>query len=101
MSTEVIPIEEVLPGICYQLSTWIKCSNGEHKSKKFVFMDEDEAVAAYHEVKAKAERINRVQRRNVKAGCNLYVCIDGEIDYIESFKLFSNRLYDETALATQ
>ena len=101
MSTEVIPIEEVLPGICYQLSTWIKCSNGEHQSKKFVFMDEDEAVAAYHEVKAKAERINQVQRRNVKAGCNLYVCIDGERDYIESFKLFSNRLYDEAALATR
>lgn len=88
-----------MPGKWYQLSTWVK-RNGESKSKKFVFADEDEAVAAYRNVKDRVARLNS-QRSDIKTGCNLYVCIDGEIDYIESFRLFSNRLYDEMALATR
>jgi hypothetical protein len=95
----IVNLSESMPGRWYQLSTWMK-HDGESKSKKFVFADEDEAVAAYKSVKVRVNKFNE-HRPNVKTGCMLYVCIDGEIDLIESFRLFSNRLYDEMALATQ
>ena len=94
--SEIVSMNEAMPGRWYQLSTWAK-HGSEHKTKKFVFCNVDEAVAAYHNVKVRAEKVN-AERSDIKCGCNLYVCIDGKIDFVESFRLFSDRLYEDAVL---
>lgn len=91
---DIIFINNQIPEKCYQLSCWVKRNKKEYKSKKFVFLEENKAILAYKNVKQKSKLIN-LQNCEFTAGCVLYVVIKGEIDLIESFRLFCDKLYED------